>query len=147
MKIILIFSVIICGSEICYTQPDTNKIEITTSDSTIIENINDETIYDDLVSKPEFPGGEYKLSRTIADRINYPESAAYEGIQGTVFLKVEIKKDGSIGKIEITGGVNDALNKEAINVIKSLPRFIPGKNENGNPVNAWYYIRVTFRLS
>lgn len=94
---------------------------------------------------PQFPGGEAKLLKWISKHIKYPESAAQSHIQGRVMVKCIIKSDGSIDEVQVKRGVDPALDEEAVRVVKSLPKFIPGKM-NGEAVNVWYYIPVRFRL-
>ncbi len=95
---------------------------------------------------PEFPGGVIALKKFIAYNVKYPPEARNNGIQGTVFLRFEVTKFGTIGKVEIQKGVHPLLDKEAIKVIKSLPKFTPGE-QNGKKVNVWYSIPITFKLS
>jgi protein TonB len=62
-----------------------------------------------------------------------------------VVLKFVVRADGSVGRIEIVGGIDQSLNEEAIKVVKSLPAFRPGR-QDGVPVPVWFIIPVLFRL-
>ncbi len=95
---------------------------------------------------PEYPGGIVALKRYIAENIIYPAVANENGIEGTVFLRFEVTKTGSIGKVELQKGVDKLLDDEAKRVIKSLPKFTPGE-QNGKKVNVWFSIPVTFKLN
>ncbi len=105
-----------------------------------------DTIYIYVKQMPEFPGGLMALEKYIAIHIEYPKSARNNGIEGTVFLRFEVTKFGTIGKVELQRGVHPLLDNAAIKVIKSLPKFKPGE-QNGKKVNVWYSIPVTFKLS
>jgi protein TonB len=94
---------------------------------------------------PEFPGGIPALMQYINENISYPEEALKNNVQGRVVLKFVVKADGSVGRIEIAGGIDPLLNEEAIRVVRSLPTFRPGK-QDGIPVPVWFIIPVLFRL-
>jgi protein TonB len=94
---------------------------------------------------PEFPGGASALLEYIAKNTRYPDIALENYIQGRVFLKFVVNTDGSVGVIEIMKGVDPQLDKEAIRVIGTLPKFRPGK-QNGVPVPVWYAVPVLFRI-
>jgi len=94
---------------------------------------------------PEFPGGITALMQYINENISYPEEALKNNVQGRVVLKFVVKADGSVGKIEIVGGIDPSLNEEAIRVVKNLPTFKPGV-QDGVPVPVWFIIPVLFRL-
>jgi protein TonB len=116
----------------------------------IIEDVSDPDLSDDktflyVKKMPKFPGGQLALRRYIAEHIIYPYEARENGIQGTIYLRFEILKDGSIGRIQIQKGVNEILDKEAVRVIRSLPDFIPGE-QNNKKVKVWYSLPVTFKL-
>ena len=94
---------------------------------------------------PEFPGGSEALKNFINKNINYPVMAAENGIDGTVFVRLVVEKDGSIGETRIARGVTKELDAEAIRVCKKLPKFKLG-HENGEPCRVWYTIPVPFKL-
>jgi len=96
--------------------------------------------------KPKFPGGELALRKFVAYNVIYPAIARENGIEGTVYLRFEVTKSGKVGKIEILNKNQDALLIEsATDVIKKLPRFKPGM-QNGQKVNVWYSIPISFKL-
>ena len=92
-----------------------------------------------------FPGGEAALLKYIAENTIYPPEAIENNIQGKVFVKFAVSADGSIKRIEILRGVHPLLDKEAIRVVSTLPKWIPGK-QNGRPVPSWFNIPVDFRV-
>lgn len=107
---------------------------------------NTEQIFTEVEQMPSFPGGEAALFKYISDHLHYPLLAQENNIQGRVLVKFVVRKDGSVGDVQVLRSVDPSLDKEAIRLVKSLPRFTPGKL-NGQPVNAWYTIPITFRLS
>jgi protein TonB len=81
------------------------------------------------VEKPaEFPGGQAALNRFLARNIKYPLLAQENGIQGRVICQFVVNTDGSIVDIEVVRGVEESLDKEAIRVIKSMPKWVPGRH-------------------
>lgn len=108
---------------------------------------DDEQIFIYAKHMPEFPGGKLQLRRFVAENVIYPAEARKRGIEGTVFVKFEVKKNGKIGKVEIQKGVHELLDNESVKVVKSLPEFKPGMTESGKFVNIWYSIPITFKLN
>lgn len=112
------------------------------------ESKNDDALvygYNAVDVKPLFPGGEAALNRWIAQNIKYPIDAIENGIQGRVVVEFVVKEDGSIGRIKIIRSRGTSLDNEAKRVIKSLPKFKPGR-KYGAPVNVWYSLPVNFRI-
>ena len=101
---------------------------------------DDEQIFIYAKHMPEFPGGKLQLRRFIAENVVYPTEARKKGIEGTVFVKFEVKKDGRIGKVEIQKGVHESLDNESIRVVKKLPKFSPGKTESGKVQAVLYFV-------
>ena len=94
---------------------------------------------------PQFPGGEAALMKYIESHIKYPPLAATNKVQGKVIVQFVVKKDGSIGEVKVVRSVDKDLDKEAIRVIKTLPKFTPGR-QNGQAVSVWYTLPVSFKL-
>lgn len=95
--------------------------------------------------EPTFPGGDKELITYLNYFINYPALAEKNAITGKVVVFFTIEKDGSISNLEIVKEADKLLNNEAVRVIKSMPRWIPGM-QNGEPVSVNYFIPVTFGL-
>ncbi len=102
-------------------------------------------IFDLVEQQPEFPGGVDALMKFIRDNINYPMIAAENGIKGRVSLKFVVTKTGEIADVKVVRGVDPHLDKEAIRVLKSMPNWIPGK-QNGKAVNVYFSLPVNFVL-
>lgn len=99
-----------------------------------------------VVEEPtEFPGGNDALNKYLSKSIRYPEIAQENGIQGRVIVQFVVEKDGSTAHIEVARGVDPALDKEAVRVVKEMPKWKPGK-QRGKPVRTKYTLPVVFRL-
>jgi periplasmic protein TonB len=94
---------------------------------------------------PEYPGGITALMEYINDNISYPDEAVRNNIQGRVILRFVVNTNGSVDRIEVLGSVDPSLDTEAVRVVKTLPRFKPGKDK-GVPVPVWFSLPVLFRL-
>lgn len=106
----------------------------------------DPNVFEVVEKMPEFPnGGMPGLMKYLSDNIRYPEAAKVAGIQGRVTVMFVVDKDGSITNVETLRGVDAELDKEAIRVISSMPKWIPGM-QKGKAVKVRYTVPVMFRL-
>jgi protein TonB len=111
-----------------------------------VEEEEEEVIFMVVESMPEFPGGQQALFKYLADNVKYPVIAQENGIQGRVICQFVVNKDGSIVDVVAVRSSGEAsLDKEAIRVIKSMPKWKPGK-QRGKPVRVKYTVPVNFRL-
>ncbi len=94
---------------------------------------------------PEFPGGEAALRQFIANEIKYPVIAQENGIQGRVYVTFVVNTDGSIADAKIARGVDPSLDKEALRVVSTLPRWKPGM-QRGKAVRVSYTVPINFVL-
>lgn len=94
---------------------------------------------------PKFPGGDAELLKFIAKSIKYPVIAQENGIQGRVICSFVVNRDGSVVDAEVLRGVDPSLDKEALRVIGTMPKWTPGK-QRGKPVRVKYTVPITFRL-
>lgn len=104
-----------------------------------------EEVFTAVQQMPQFPGGDAELYKWISSHIKYPTMAAENNIQGRVTVRFVVKEDGSIGRVEVLRGKDPDLDKEAQRVVKTLPKFIPGKM-NGRAVQVWYTLPINFKL-
>lgn len=104
-----------------------------------------EEIFTAVEQMPQFPGGEAELMKYVANHIKYPTMAAENNIQGRVVVKFVVKKDGSVGDVQVLRGKDPDLDKEAVRVVRTLPKFIPGKM-NGQAVSVWFTLPINFKL-
>ncbi len=94
---------------------------------------------------PEFPGGENALRQFISNNVHYPEMAQQKEIQGKVYVTFIVAKDGNVADARIVRGVDPSLDKEALRVVNSLPKWKPGK-QRGQFVNVSYTVPIKFVL-
>lgn len=103
-------------------------------------------VFDVVEQPPVFPGGEAALLKYIKEHLVYPQIAAENNIQGRVVVQFVVTKTGQVGEVKVVRPRDPDLDKEAVRVVKSLPKFNPGK-QNGNAVNVWYTLPITFKLA
>lgn len=106
---------------------------------------DDNLIFGSIEQDPQFPGGQKALLDWVAQHIVYPVDALADSIQGRVTVQFVVDSLGYIGEVKVVRGKFESLDSEAVRVVKSLPRFTPGKL-NGRPVNVWYTLPVVFKL-
>ncbi len=104
-----------------------------------------EEIFRSVEQMPQFPGGEAALMKYLQSHINYPPMAAENNVQGRVVVQFVVDKTGRVGEVKVVRSVDKDLDKEAVRVCKSLPKFTPGR-QNGQAVSVWYTLPVTFKL-
>ena len=102
-------------------------------------------VFDVVEVMPQFPGGQIAMLKYLMKNIKYPEQAVKEGIQGRVTVRFIVEKDGSISDVKPVLSVHPLLNKEAVRVVKSMPKWTPGK-QNGKPVRVRFNLPVMFKL-
>ena len=105
-----------------------------------------ELIFTAVEQKAIYPGGAAALLQWISANISYPTKLRQEGIEGRVYVKFVVEKDGSIGDVEIARGKHVSLDAEAVRVVKKIPKkFTPAK-QNGQVVRSWFTLPITFKL-
>ena len=109
------------------------------------EPVEDNRVFDVVEQKPQFPGGEAALLKYVSEHIRYPAMAQENNIQGRVVVQFVVTKTGAVGEVKVVRGKDPDLDKEAVRVVKSLPKFVPGKM-NGHAVNVWYTLPIQFKL-
>ena len=102
-------------------------------------------VFDVVEQMPSFPGGPSALMQYLSSNIKDPVVAEENGVQGRVVCTFVVEKDGSITDVRVVKSVDPSLDKEAVRVVKSMPKWIPGK-QNGSAVRVKYTVPVTFRL-
>lgn len=102
-------------------------------------------VFDIVEQQPLFPGGPTALVKYLSENTKYPVVAQENGVQGRVTVQFVVEKDGSISDVHVLKGVDPSLDKEAVRVVKSMPRWTPGK-QNGITVRVNYRVPVLFRL-
>ncbi len=128
---------------------DTSENTDTPTDATDFGEYGDEDTGDTEVfvvveDMPSFPGG--NVQKWIAKNVKYPVLAMENGIQGKVYIQFVIERDGSITDVKVLRGVDSSLDKEAMRVVKAMPKWKPGK-QRGKPVRVSYTLPINFQLS
>ena len=109
-----------------------------------VEEVTEE-IFVVVEEQPEFPGGNTAMMKFLSDNIKYPVIAQENGIQGRVITNFVVERDGSITDVQVVRGVDPSLDKEAIRVIQSMPKWKAGK-QRGSAVRVRFTLPVVFRL-
>ena len=111
------------------------------------ETIEEEAIPFQLVEeKPSFNGGDAnEFSKWVNSRLVYPEIAKENGVQGRVTLQFTVNADGSVSNVKVLRGVDSSLDKEAVRVVSSSPKWKPGKQRD-RAVKVTYTFPVIFQL-
>jgi protein TonB len=107
--------------------------------------VEEEKVFDMVEQMPTFPGGQAELLSFIGKNLKYPTIAQENGTQGRVICQFIVGKDGTVRDVQVVKSLDPYCDKEAIRVIRSMPRWIPGK-QNGKPVTVKYTVPITFRL-
>lgn len=110
------------------------------------EEEEDGLIREQAEQKPVFPGGGDALFRFLRQNLSYPTIAAENGIQGRVLLRFIIHNTGRISNITVVNSLDPACDNEAIRVVRSMPRWNPGR-QDGKPVSVYYMLPVVFSLN
>ncbi|MBQ4507301.1 MAG: energy transducer TonB [Paludibacteraceae bacterium] len=137
---------------------ETQEIEINTEDDKDVEVViqapvevveeeeEEEVVFVVVEDMPEFPGGQQALFKYLSENVKYPVIAQENGIQGRVICQFVVNKDGNIVDVEVVrSGGDPSLDKEALRLVKSMPKWKPGK-QRGKAVRVKYTVPVNFRL-
>lgn len=153
----------VADDEIIKTQEELTKTDVAISTENVVgtdeENgkligeVNSLMVGEDTISAPyqvveqmpEFPGGERALTKFLGNAVIYPRIATENGIQGKVFVNFVVDRSGSISNVKIIRGVDQSLDQEAMRVVKSMPKWIPGK-QNGEAVRVSFTVPINFVL-
>ena len=111
------------------------------------EQVEEEAIPFQLVEeKPKFQGGDANdFSKWVNSKLVYPEIAKENGVQGRVVLQFTVNADGSVSGVKVLRGVDASLDKEAVRVVSSSPKWTPGKQRD-RAVKVTYTFPVIFQL-
>ena len=102
-------------------------------------------VYDCVEQMPSFPGGTQKLKEFIEENLRYPKELEESCVQGRVIVRFIVERNGKLSNVKVVKSVHPALDKEAIRIVKLMPRWIPGR-QNGITVRVKCYIPIIFRL-
>ena len=109
------------------------------------EEVEEQQIFQVVEEMPEFPGGMGECMKFLSKNIKYPTISQENGVQGRVIVQFVVNQDGSIVDPTVVRGVDPYLDKEALRVIKMMPKWKPGK-QRGKAVRVKFTVPVMFRL-
>jgi protein TonB len=104
-----------------------------------------EQIYDIVEEMPEYPGGQEAMFKFLSQSIVYPQEMVDAGVRGRVYVEFIVRQDGGITDATVLRGVAGPLDQEAIRVVKTMPKWMPGR-QNGKPVDVRYRLPIAFHL-
>lgn len=110
-----------------------------------IEQPREDEIFTTVEQQPEFPGGQREMYAFIGKNLKYPSQAQRANVSGRVFAKFVVERDGRIGDVQILKGIGFGCDEEAQRVIKSMPKWNPGK-QNGRSVRVFFTMPINFQL-
>lgn len=113
---------------------------INSNDSKVEECV----VYNSVEQMPQFPGGEEALMKYLRSHLNYPPMESELGIGGRVVVRFIVDETGKVSDVMVIHSADQNLDREAVRVCKSLPKFTPGRH-NGQAVSVWYTLPVTFK--
>ena len=108
-------------------------------------DVSDTIIYSFVEVIPQFVGGEKALYKWVNKKLTYPITAAESAIQGKVFVNFVVEKDGSITNAEVVRGIHPILDREAIRLVKAMPKWEPAIKDN-KIVRSYFILPVSFVL-
>ena len=112
----------------------------------VSKKMDKDSVFSVVEKMPYYPGGTDKLIRFIVSNIKYPADAKAKGIEGKVFVKFIVKKDGTISNVSIIRGIGSSCDEEAIRVVKLMPKWIPGE-QKGEKVDVEFNLPIKFKLA
>ena len=117
-----------------------------------IEEVKEEVVEEEAIpfqlveEKPSFNGGDAnEFSKWVNSKLQYPEIAKENGVQGRVTLQFTVNPDGSVSNVKVLRGVDSSLDKEAVRVVSMSPKWKPGKQRD-RAVKVTYTFPVIFQL-
>jgi protein TonB len=136
MKQFIVILTLLFNTSIIIAQEnaDTLSVDSDSTTFTIVEKI------------PIFPGGESEMYKFLGEHMSYPEKARDKNVQGRVYVSFIVEKDGSISSIKVLRGIGSGCDKEAIRVVKSMPKWTPGY-QKGKAVRVRYNLPILFKLT
>ena len=117
-----------------------------------VEEVKEEVVEEEAIpfqlveEKPSFNGGDAnEFSKWVNSKLQYPEIAKENGVQGRVTLQFTVNPDGSVSNVKVLRGVDSSLDKEAVRVVSMSPKWKPGKQRD-RAVKVTYTLPVIFQL-
>ena len=125
--------------------PQEEEIKVEEVKTQVIEEAPKAEIFTVVEEQPGYPGGDEARIKYLQENIKYPEEAKELGVQGKVFVTFVVEVDGSITDVRVLRGIGSGCDEEAIRVVKSMPKWVPGK-QRGVPVRVQFNLPIKFTL-
>jgi protein TonB len=125
--------------------PAEENIEVQEVKTQVIEQEAPKEIFTVVEENPGYPGGDEARIKFLMENMKYPEEAKELGVQGKVFVTFVVEIDGSISNVRVLRGIGSGCDDEAVRVVKSMPKWIPGK-QRGVPVRVQFNLPINFKL-
>jgi protein TonB len=125
--------------------PAEEEIKVEETKTQVIEQEAPKEIFTVVEEQPGYPGGDEARIKFLQENIKYPEEAKELGVQGKVFVTFVVEVDGSITDVRVLRGIGAGCDEEAVRVVKSMPRWVPGK-QRGQPVRVQFNLPIKFTL-
>ncbi|NDV60067.1 energy transducer TonB [Bacteroides sp. 519] len=139
---IILTGIFVSLSSLVFAQEEEPVISLINRNDTLIIS-NTVFAFDSIDVKPEFPGGQKKLMEYLNENTRYKQTV--DAVHTRVIVKFIIEEDGSITNLSVIRSLDPFLDREAIRVVSSMPKWKPGYN-NGVPVRTWCIVPVSFRI-
>ena len=111
---------------------------------TVVSQSN-QSVYDQVEQMPEFPGGMPAMIEFLQTNLKYPKDAIKQQVGGRVMVMFVVETDGTLSNVRVARKVFPSLDSEAVRVVKTMPKWKPGK-EKGRPVRVNFTLPVVFSL-
>ncbi len=127
-------------------QSDLRELETVEAPAAVSTTV-DTKVYISVEQMPQLPGGggQAAIVAAIQKAVKYPPQAVANGVEGRVFASFTVNAKGDVTDLKIVKGLGSGLDEETLRAIKTLPRFIPGK-QNGCDVSVSFTVPITFRI-
>jgi protein TonB len=125
--------------------PATEVVVIEEAKPQVIEQEAPKEIFTVVEEQPTYPGGDEARIKFLQENMKYPEEAKELGVQGKVYVTFVVEVDGSITDVKVLRGIGSGCDDEAVRVVKSMPKWVPGK-QRGVPVRVQFNLPINFKL-
>jgi protein TonB len=125
--------------------PSEENIVVEEAKPQVIEQEAPKEIFTVVEEQPTYPGGDEARIKFLQENMKYPEEAKELGVQGKVFVTFVVEVDGSITDVKVLRGIGSGCDDEAVRVVKSMPKWVPGK-QRGVPVRVQFNLPINFKL-
>ena len=112
----------------------------------IVQEVEEEEPYNAVEEMPQFPGGDKAMYEWLYAHLNYPESARERGVAGNVWIRLVVSETGKVKNAKVARGIDPECDAEALRTVRSMPDWIPGR-QNGQKVPVYYTLRIVFMPS